>query len=211
MPSQYARAIKGFGDVIQSISPHRPISARGFGARIDGEESHSFPLAADARDPMCKSIEGVLEAYRCKLTQVQLWGPTNFCPIISHAMKMVAMAKNSYIVLLMVTDGACNDLAATVEAIVCASRLPLSIMFVGVGAGSFSGKWERSFIFLSVCVCVCVCVCVSLETLALRSQTNKQTNKQTHTHTHTHTTHTPHTHHTHTHTHMHILSPKNFF
>lgn len=42
---------------------------------------------------------------------------------------------STYYVLLVVTDGKINDYQDTVDLIVKASTLPLSILFVGVGSG----------------------------------------------------------------------------
>lgn len=42
---------------------------------------------------------------------------------------------STYYVLLVVTDGRINDFQDTVDLIVKASSLPLSILFVGVGNG----------------------------------------------------------------------------
>ena len=35
-------------------------------------------------DPNCVAIEGVLEAYFQSLRSVQLYGPTNFAPVINQ-------------------------------------------------------------------------------------------------------------------------------
>jgi len=35
-------------------------------------------------NPYCQGIEGVLEAYYRTLQAVQLYGPTNFSPVINH-------------------------------------------------------------------------------------------------------------------------------
>jgi hypothetical protein len=42
---------------------------------------------------------------------------------------------STYYVLLVVTDGRINDYQDTVDLLVKASSLPLSILFVGVGNG----------------------------------------------------------------------------
>lgn len=38
----------------------------------------------DAANPACSGIEGVLEAYHRSLRSVQLYGPTNFAPVVNH-------------------------------------------------------------------------------------------------------------------------------
>lgn len=36
------------------------------------------------QNPYCDGIEGVMEAYYRSLKSVQLYGPTNFAPVINH-------------------------------------------------------------------------------------------------------------------------------
>lgn len=50
-----------------------------------------------------------------------------------------AGAHHKYFVLMVLTDGGVNDLPDTLEAIVRASKLPLSVVVVGVGPGDFAG------------------------------------------------------------------------
>lgn len=38
----------------------------------------------DVANPACSGIEGVLEAYHRSLRSVQLYGPTNFAPVVNH-------------------------------------------------------------------------------------------------------------------------------
>jgi hypothetical protein len=45
---------------------------------------------------------------------------------------------NNYTVLLILTDGAITDSSQTIDAIVQASYLPLSIIIIGVGNADFS-------------------------------------------------------------------------
>ena len=46
----------------------------------------------------------------------------------------------NYFVLLICTDGVITDFNHTVDAIIDASSLPMSIIIVGVGDADFSGK-----------------------------------------------------------------------
>lgn len=36
------------------------------------------------QNPYCHGIDGVMEAYYRSLKSVQLYGPTNFAPVINH-------------------------------------------------------------------------------------------------------------------------------
>ena len=82
------------------------------------------------------------------ISNVQLWGPTNFAPIINHVAGFAhashggAGKGRQYFVLLIITDGAITDMANTKQAIVEASHLPLSLIIVGVGNADFSAMEE---------------------------------------------------------------------
>jgi hypothetical protein len=51
---------------------------------------------------------------------------------------------STYYVLLIVTDGKINDYQDTVDLIVKAANLPLSLLFVGVGNG-YEGSDKKPF------------------------------------------------------------------
>ncbi|XP_025048738.1 LOW QUALITY PROTEIN: copine-9 [Alligator sinensis] len=84
--SAYAMALKAVGEIIQDYDSDKLFPAYGFGAKVppDGRISHQFPLNNNPEDPNCTGIEGVLEAYFQSLRTVQLYGPTNFAPVINQ-------------------------------------------------------------------------------------------------------------------------------
>ncbi|KAK8770689.1 hypothetical protein V5799_012846 [Amblyomma americanum] len=141
-PNAYMMAIQAVGEVVQDYDYDKMFPALGFGARLppDGTVSHEFFLNGHPTDPYCVGIEGVLEAYRRTLRSVQLYGPTNFAPVINHVAKFARTYRDgtSYFVLLIITDGVISDMPQTLEAIVQASTLPMSIIIVGVGNADFS-------------------------------------------------------------------------
>ncbi|XP_031989162.1 copine-5-like isoform X3 [Corvus moneduloides] len=82
----YSLALRAVGDIIQDYDSDKMFPALGFGAKVppDGHVSHEFPLNGDASNPACRGIAGVLEAYQRSLRRVQLYGPTNFAPVVNH-------------------------------------------------------------------------------------------------------------------------------
>ncbi|XP_056372191.1 copine-5-like [Oenanthe melanoleuca] len=98
----------------------------------------------DASNPACHGIAGVLEAYQRSLRCVQLYGPTNFAPVVNHVARSAAtvLDGSQYFVLLIITDGVISDMAQTKEAIVNAAKLPMSIIIVGVGQAEFDAMVE---------------------------------------------------------------------
>uniref|UniRef100_G1N5J1 Copine family member 9 n=1 Tax=Meleagris gallopavo TaxID=9103 RepID=G1N5J1_MELGA len=84
--SAYALALKAVGEIIQDYDSDKLFPAYGFGAKVppDGKISHQFPLNNNVDNPSCAGIEGVLESYLQSLRTVQLYGPTNFAPVINQ-------------------------------------------------------------------------------------------------------------------------------
>ncbi|XP_063274460.1 copine-5-like isoform X1 [Prinia subflava] len=142
----YSLALRAVGDIIQDYDSDKMFPALGFGAKVppDGHVSHEFPLNGDASNPACHGIAGVLEAYQCSLRRVQLYGPTNFAPVVNHVARSAAtvLDGSQYFVLLIITDGVISDMAQTKEAIVNAAKLPMSIIIVGVGQAEFDAMVE---------------------------------------------------------------------
>ncbi|KAK7881384.1 hypothetical protein WMY93_029793 [Mugilogobius chulae] len=143
--NEYLTAIWSVGNVIQDYDSDKMFPAFGFGAQIPPtwQVSHEFPLNFNPSNPFCAGVEGIVEAYRMCLPQVKLYGPTNFSPIINHVAAFANQALQQttaaqYFVLLIITDGVITDMDQTRSAIVNASRLPMSIIIVGVGGADFS-------------------------------------------------------------------------
>lgn len=139
-PNQYSAAIMAVGEIIQDYDSDKLFPALGFGARMsDNSVHHDFALNFNPTDPQCQGIKGVLDAYYHSLKNVQLYGPTNFSPVINRVAGFAAQQQDgsNYHVLLIITDGVITDMEQTKNAIVQASRLPMSIIIVGVGDADF--------------------------------------------------------------------------
>uniref|UniRef100_A0A3P9NLQ5 Copine 3 n=1 Tax=Poecilia reticulata TaxID=8081 RepID=A0A3P9NLQ5_POERE len=143
--NEYLAAIWAVGNVIQDYDSDKMFPAFGFGAKLPPtwQVSHEFPINFNPSNPFCAGIEGVIFAYQQCLPQVKLYGPTNFAPIINHVAHfgreaLQQQTASQYFVLLIITDGVITDMDQTRNAIVNASRLPMSIIIVGVGAADFS-------------------------------------------------------------------------
>nr|CAD7433582.1 unnamed protein product [Timema monikensis] len=142
VPNQYEQAIKSVGEIIQDYDTDKMFPVLGFGARLppDGRVSHEFFVNMNPTNPYCHGIQGVLEAYKNCIRGIQLFGPTNFTPIINHVARFAASIKDgsSYFILLILTDGVISDMPQTTNALVEASVLPLSVIIVGIGNADFS-------------------------------------------------------------------------
>uniref|UniRef100_A0A8C1XE87 Copine I n=1 Tax=Cyprinus carpio TaxID=7962 RepID=A0A8C1XE87_CYPCA len=142
--NQYLSAIWSVGQVVQDYDTDKLFPAFGFGAQVppDFKVSHEFPLNFNPSSPYCQGVQGIVDAYRMVLPQIRLYGPTNFSPIINHVARIAAGAAQQpnaaqYFVLLIITDGEITDLDQTRQSIVNGSKLPMSIIIVGVGEADF--------------------------------------------------------------------------
>jgi len=119
----------------------------GFGAKVppNNKVSHEFFLSLDPSRPFCAGLQGIQEAYQSALNCVELYGPTNFCPIIKHVAKFAEAYRqdpSNYFVLLIITDGLITDFEETKALLRSVSMLPMSIIIIGVGDEDFSEMEE---------------------------------------------------------------------
>ena len=142
--NQYQRAIKEIGQIIVAYDSDKIVPSYGFGAIVRGNTKHVFPLSLEG-DPNVQSWEGTLQAYAKCLKSVTLSGPTNFAPLIRTVKESVQGSFNrnpkAYTVLLIITDGQITDMSDTTREIADASKVPMSIIIVGVGEDDF-GQME---------------------------------------------------------------------
>ncbi|TYI46681.1 hypothetical protein E1A91_D13G121400v1 [Gossypium mustelinum] len=139
--NSYQQAIMEVGEVIQFYDSDRRFPAWGFGGRTyDGTLSHCFNLNGTNAYEV-EGVQGIMSAYASALHNVTLAGPTLFSHVISMAAQMASQANSNcitkYFVLLIMTDGVLTDIQETMDALVRASDLPLSILIVGVGNADF--------------------------------------------------------------------------
>lgn len=149
--NDYQAAISATGAILEPYDADKRFPLYGFGGLVNGLVNHCFPLTFDPTQPEVQGVNGMLEAYATSLQLVQLHGPTFFAPLINQAINIVQHftgpqapvpgqppSSLKYYVLLIITDGAIMDMQPTIDAIVQASYLPMSIVIVGVGNADFS-------------------------------------------------------------------------
>jgi len=139
----YQSAIYSVGSILQEYDSDQMFPVYGFGAKFfDGNISHCFALNGNPQNPEVNGISGILQIYSHSIRQVQLWGPTNFAPVLRTVQTIIQNSINTgkirYFILLIVTDGVITDMDATIRAIIDLSALPLSIVIVGVGNADFT-------------------------------------------------------------------------
>ncbi|KAK8631448.1 hypothetical protein V6N13_028236 [Hibiscus sabdariffa] len=143
----YEQAISIIGKTLAAFDEDNLIPCFGFGdASTHDQDVFNFYLD----DQFCNGFEEVLSRYREIVPHLRLAGPTSFAPIIEMAMTIVEQSGGQYHVLVIIADGQVTRSVdtqhgqlspqeqKTIDAIVQASKLPLSIILVGVG----DGPWD---------------------------------------------------------------------
>ncbi|KAK0590025.1 hypothetical protein LWI29_021791 [Acer saccharum] len=143
----YQEAISIIGKTLAAFDEDNLIPCFGFGD-ASTHDVDVFSFYPDER--FCNGFEEVLSRYREIVPHLRLAGPTSFAPVIEMAMTIVEQSGGQYHVLLIIADGQVTRSVdtqgghlspqeqRTVDAIVSASKLPLSIILVGVG----DGPWD---------------------------------------------------------------------
>lgn len=143
----YELGITIIGKTLAAFDEDNLIPCYGFGdASTHDQDVFSFY----PEERPCNGFEEVLSRYREIVPHLKLAGPTSFAPVIEKAMTIVEESGGQYHVLVIIADGQVTRSVdteqgrlspqeqKTVDAIVEASKLPLSIVLVGVG----DGPWD---------------------------------------------------------------------
>ena len=132
----YQRVISIIGKTLNPFTEEGKVFAYGFGDVIT-QDTSVFNITRKEGFP-CRDFKDVLGKYNDMVKDVVLSGPTSFAPIIRRSMRHVVESGNKFHILVIIADGQMENEGPTVSAIIEASKLPLSIVLVGVG----DGPWD---------------------------------------------------------------------
>jgi len=136
--SDYENALINAGSILLKYDTDEEVPMWEFGAA--GSVDHPKRMLASGNDP--KGLEQMSAAYRLKCQTVKLGNCTYFAPVLKQLVDRVkreeakpraANEKKAYYVLMLLTDGQNFDTEETKEQICKASKLPISIVIVGIG------------------------------------------------------------------------------
>uniref|UniRef100_A0A672HYT2 Copine-2 n=1 Tax=Salarias fasciatus TaxID=181472 RepID=A0A672HYT2_SALFA len=113
--NEYLAAILAVGQIIQDYDTDKMFPALGFGAQLPPDWKVSF-------SPRCR--------FRCTSERDRFLNPS--------LRLALSIALQQYFTLLIITDGVISDMDETRDAIVQASKLPMSIIIIGVGNADFA-------------------------------------------------------------------------
>ena len=150
-PNDYEKAIKSCGDIIANYDSDQLFPVYGFGGKPNGKDkvSHCFNINFNEDDGNIIKIENIIKFYKESLDKVELSGPTYFAPVIKKVISNInhdlenKKFENHYYILMILTDGIIIDMKETIDYIVEGSKLPLSIVIIGIGDADFTNM-EKS-------------------------------------------------------------------
>jgi hypothetical protein len=137
--NDYEKAVTAVGSIVARYDSDQKFPVWGFGAKYGGQVQHCFQVG---RETELSGVRGILEGYRATFkTGLTMSGPTVFAEVIDFAASQARsrqeanqrIGKQSYTVLLILTDGAVTDIEQTKQSIRYASSAPLSIVIIGIG------------------------------------------------------------------------------
>jgi len=141
------RALKSIGNILQHYDSDNRIPLYGFGAKMPpyyNVVSNCFSLNGNYFDPEVVGLEEVIKVYKEALTRYKFHGPTIFSELLKMATDYIVSEQeedadaNKYFILLIMTDGDINDFEKTRDQIIFASKLPMSIIIIGIGNEKFT-------------------------------------------------------------------------
>uniref|UniRef100_A0A914DW46 Copine C-terminal domain-containing protein n=1 Tax=Acrobeloides nanus TaxID=290746 RepID=A0A914DW46_9BILA len=139
-------AVKALGESFREFSMSSTYAGFGFAAKIPPQfrESQEFCLNLET-DPSCRGLDGILNAFKHSLANVQPVDTAHLSHVIYYVAKLAQNYNNrtpgtkpSYFVLAIITRGVFDDLKETIQSIIFASRAPISLIFVGIGDSDLS-------------------------------------------------------------------------
>lgn len=131
----YARVVSVAVKTLSAFDDEMLVPLFGFADRLSGD-SRVAPLAMEP----CVGIDGVLAAYRARISDVPLGAVRSWVPPLQKSIELVrADDTRALCVAVIVTAGAPSAIAPSVAALVEASQLPIAAIVIGVG----DGPWDR--------------------------------------------------------------------
>ena len=136
--NNYEKSIRACADILSIYNKNDEYDVYGFGANLNGEFKRCFNINQDKKDGnnKIKGIENVIKEYKKTLKEVELSGGTYFAPVIQTINEKLNQNKNklNYNILLIISDGEVHDINEIIDSIIESSKLPLSIVIIGIGA-----------------------------------------------------------------------------
>ncbi|OMJ92020.1 hypothetical protein SteCoe_5339 [Stentor coeruleus] len=144
----YENAIWEIGSILETYDSDKKISVYGFGGKPPGESlSQCFPLTGDSSCPYVNGTSGILKIYQSSKDKISQSITGDLHYIIDETILAASSisSNNEYFILLILTNGEISDIDQTINSIVKASGLPISIIILGIGNSDFNSMKKLDY------------------------------------------------------------------
>ena len=147
--SQYEAGLTNLFNLLYDLNCKQEIPVYGFGGlktssspKARKEENMScFSITRNPTNYKVSSLTEVIDDYKKCILNNTLGGHANFAEIIQKAIGIASFNQlqgdKEYTILVLLTDGIIQDLENTLNSIIEAANIPLSIIMIGIGDGDF--------------------------------------------------------------------------
>ena len=137
--NDYLRVVR---EVVAGLHPFAhtqpDIAAYGFGGSLEtGGFSSRFPLDREGVRAKFTDFADLQRAYCSSLERVQLFDPRNFSPATRAVVEESRLRTKCYSVMVIIACGDPRDTAEFEDVLAESSTLPVTVIVIGVGGGSF--------------------------------------------------------------------------
>ncbi|CAN7938432.1 unnamed protein product [Ixodes hexagonus] len=132
---RYKDIISAFEDVVLQYDEEQMLPALGFGAKVPPSNmTQSLIFLNGTDDPLCKGVQGVLEALRQTLERITPTEPSELPPSLQYMTDLADNFKDTskYYVVLVLTDGKLDYTFKTLNSLVKASSTAMSVVMITV-------------------------------------------------------------------------------
>jgi len=150
LSSQYETGLTNLFNLLYELNCKQEIPVYGFGGlkkpssspKAKKEENLScFSITRDPTNYKVSSLTEAISDYNKCIFNDTLGGQANFAEIIQKAIGIASFNQlqglKEYTILVLLTDGIIQDLENTLNSIIEAANIPLSIIMIGIGDGDF--------------------------------------------------------------------------
>lgn len=133
--NNYEKSIRACCDILSVYNKKDEYEVFGFGANVNGEFSNCFNINFNENSKI-KGVENIIKEYKNSVNRVDFSGGTYFAPVINSINSKIKSSKQNlnYNILMIISDGYVHDIDDIIDRIVESSKLPLSVIIIGVGA-----------------------------------------------------------------------------
>ena len=134
--NEYETSTKICAEILSFYDKHKNFPVYGFGGifpKISLNTQEIFNLNLK-QNPIINGIDNILETYHLNINKIEFGGASLLAPVLNHVVNYIKNDNNQkrYHLLLILTDGLCDDVDDFFDAIVNSSYFNISIIFVNI-------------------------------------------------------------------------------